>query len=373
MKKILAILAAFVLTSCGHGNKPENKTNVPRLPANKVSVADTIEKPITQYSVQQLEAFLDSVGRLPTQPLSDKVSSVADSVFSHQQQFDTLISVKDLNTLKKAIGKGFINVKTVRHIFNNPQIDSSCTEKSVFLNYKQGLTPIELYQFSKNKRGLDEYAICIGDSQHCPNACLYFFKGNRVIAMHNFYDRFEPGLYHFQDSEGKTVIYYCYMFAEGSGEWWFNYFFYKYDGNKLIPVLNELENGNVTAPVERAFWLESTIQKTNPLTIKMVYHDQFPASFNDNDFGPYITNDSTIVKYRWDELSKTYRGNYEQSKLTRPQITSYYLPGDNLLFINTHYQTLKNGLHDKNKRARILNYLNEVKADGYNYSNKKSL
>ncbi len=372
MKKILTILAVFMAAGCSHGRKPDNIKSTPKAVEKKVSAADTVDKPTIHYSDQQLEAFLDSVGRLPTQPLFDKVSFLADSGFKHQQQFDTLVSAKDLNTLKKAIRRGAINVKYARRIFNNPEIDSSCTEKSIFLNYKQGLTPIEFYLFSKNNGDLDEYAICIGDPDHCPNACLYFFKGNRVIAMHKFYERFEPGLYHYKDSDGKTVIYYCYMFAEGSNQWWFNYFFYKYDGNKLIPVLNVLENGNVTMTVERAFWLESTVQKTNPLTIKMVYHDQFPASFNDIDFGPYIINDSTVVKYRWDERSKTYQGNYEQSKLTKPQITSYYLPGDNLLFINTHYQTLKNGLHDKNKRVRILNYLNEVKADGHNYSNKKS-
>ncbi|WP_259066794.1 hypothetical protein HDF24_21290 [Mucilaginibacter sp. X4EP1] len=369
MKRILAILTIFVTAGCGHGFKPGNKKTA----EIKVSIADTTGKPIIQYTDRQLEFFLDSVGKLSTKLLANKEAFYADSIFKNQRQLDTLISDRDLKALKKAIRKGAIRVSVARRIFNNPAIDSSCTEKSVFLTYKQGLTPIELYPFSKNKGTLNEYAVCIGDPDHCPNACLYFFKGKRVIAMHNFYERFESGLYHYQDSDGKTVIYYCYMFAEGSNEWWFNYFFYKYDGNKLIPVLNELENGNVTAPVERALWLESTIEKNNPLTIKMVYYNQFPASENDIDFGPYIIKDSTTVQYRWDERSKTYQGNYEQSKITRPQIISYYLSSDNLLFINAHYQVLKNGLQDKNKRVRILHYLSEVKADGSNHRNKKSL
>ena len=285
MKKILAILAIFVTVGCGHGPKRDNKKAVEK----KVLTANNIEKPIIQYTDRKLEYFLDSVRKLSTKSLTDKVGSYPDSIFKSQRQLDTLISDRDLKTLRKAIRRGAIRVSIAKRIFNNPLIDSTCTEKSIFLTYKQGLTPIEFYPFSKNKdEHLNEYAICIGDPEHCPNAYLYFFKGKRIIAMHDFFDRFEPGLYHYQDRDGKTVIYYSYMFNEGSGEWWFNYFFYKYDGNKLIPVLNELDNGNVTAPVERALWLESTILKDNPLTIKMVYHDQFPISEYDYDFGPYI-------------------------------------------------------------------------------------
>ena len=178
--------------------------------------------------------------------------------------------------------------------------------------------------------------------------------------MHNFYERFASGLWHYKDADGSTVIYYIYQFSEGSGEWWFNYFFYKYDGDKLIPVLNELENGNVDATVARALWLESSIQKTNPLTIKMVYRDEFPDT-SIADFGPSIINDSTTVKYLWDEASKTFKGQYGQSKIDKSQILSYYLPGDNLLFINSHYKTLKAALLDETKRKRVLYYLSKIK------------
>jgi hypothetical protein len=360
MKKILVILLVFILTSCDTGHKPDNKKSIPKATAKKVSAADTIEKPMIQYTDHQLENFLDSIGKLSTKLLANKEAFYADSIFKNQQHFDTIISLEDFNILRHAIRKGAINVNTARRIFNNPQIDSSCTEKSIFLTYKPGLTPIEYYSFGKNKKAFDEYAICIGDPHHCTDACLYFFKGKKIIAMHIFDERFASGLWHYKDSDGRTVIYYIYQFSEGSGSWWFNYFFYKYNGDKLIPVLNELENGNVDAPVARALWLESSVKKTNPLTIKMVYHDEFPDT-STADFGPPIIDDSTTIKYFWDEDSKTFKGQYEQSKIRKSQILSYYIPGNNLLFINSHYKTLKSALHSRGKRKRVLYYLSKIK------------
>ncbi|WP_184542878.1 hypothetical protein [Mucilaginibacter sp. FT3.2] len=356
MKNIFYFFTILTVVSCNHINKPASKNTEKKV---RKFDAESIEK--IRYSDLQLEAFLDSTGKLRTKLLADKEAFYADSIFKNQRQFDTLISTKDFNKLKFAIRKGAISVNTARRIFNNPQIDSSCTEKSIFLNYKPGLTPIEYYPFGKNKNTFDEYGICIGDPNHCPNACLYFLKGKRIIAMHNFNQRFAPGLYHYQDSDGKTVIYYSYMFAEGSNEWWFNYFFYKYDGNKLIPVLNELENGNVSMPVPRALWLESKVLKTNPLTIKMTYHDEFPDT-STVDFGPSIINDSTTIKYIWDKNSKTLKGQYEKAKINESQILSYYLPGNNLLFINSHYRTLKEALQNKTKRKSVLDYLQKIKS-----------
>jgi len=334
--------------------------------AKKTSTVDTPEMPALQHTKRQLEDFLDSVGHLPTGPLANKAAFYADSVFTHQQQMDTLISIKDLNTLKKAIRKGAINVKSAVRIFKNPKIDASCTEKSINLTYKPGLTPIEFYPFSKNKNGFDEYGICIGDPDHCENACLYFFKGNKVIAMHIFYERFAPGLHHYKDSDGKTVIYYEFDFNEGTGNWWFNYFFYKYDNDKLIPVLNELANGNSQGGYNtRVLWLKSSIQKTRPLSIKMVYYDQFTSPMTDSPYvyGPRFLDDSTIVKYSWDGRKKKLVGNYDQTKIKKAQILTYY-GGNELLFINAYYETLKASLHDKEKRKGTLGYLDLVMNQG---------
>lgn len=281
-------------------------------------------------------------------------------------QLDSVISLKDFKTLKRAARKGVIEVNTARRIFGNDDIDSNCNEKSVLLTYNKGLIPVVYFPFD-TKKEFNEFAICIGDPEHCGNAYLYFFKANRIIARHNGYNRDGLELKHYKDIDGRTVVYYNEEFARGSGTWWNNFFFYKYDGDKLIPILNELENGNAQGySIPRVLWLESFVQKTNPLTIKMVYNDYFPDVTKD-DYGRVIVDDSTSVQYIWNEQSKILEGQYEKSKISEAQILSYYLGDNDLLFINSYYKTLKGSLVDSAKRKSMLNYLNKIK----NYYNNK--
>lgn len=373
MSKLSVVFAVLLFCGCSHAAKREKKTSTSNQIPAKSAVTDTAEKPIPRYSDQQLETFLDSVGQLPTQPLEDKVAFGADSVFRSPASMDTLISPADFAILKRAARSGVVNVKTARRIFKNDDISYDCNTKSVFLTYKVGLIPVVYTPFTKNKRAFNEFSLCIGDPGHCENAYLYFFIGRRVIAVHNGYDRNGPDLAWYKDSDGKTVVYYGKEFVNGTGVWWFNYFFYKYDGGKLIPVLNELQNANLLQPTpsggNRCLWLESFIKKTNPLTIKMVYHQQFIKQSDTvgYDYSPMFVNDSTVVQYKWNELTKTFEGQYAQSKISKAQILSYYLFGDDRLFINSHYGLLKRLLKDKIQRQWLLNYLSEIKY----YSQKK--
>jgi len=377
MNKILAMPAVFILLSCSHGNKPDIKKTIHKSTLKEVSVADTIEKPMIQYTDRQLESFLDSVGHLSVHPLLDKVAFGVDSVFRNQLQMDTTLSLDDFNKLKHAARKGVIAVNLARRIFGNNKIDSACNEKSVLSTYKPGLIPVVYYPFNKNKKAFDEFALCIGDPAHCQNACLYFLRGQKVIARHNGYDRNGLDMGHHVDIDGKTVINYKVEVDRGSGIWWYQFFFYKYDGNKLIPVLSVPQNINLLQPSPwgvRELWFESFVQKTDPLVIKMVYHQQLPDTIKfdyfttDPNLGPMIVNDSTYVRYSWNEQTKTLEGNFRQSKINQPQILSYYLTDNELLFINAYYKDLKFFLLNKSKRKSILHYLNEIK----NQSNRNN-
>ena len=122
--------------------------------------------------------------------------------------------------------------------------------------------------------------------------------------------------------------------------------------------MNELENANLQFPWSvRTLWLKSTIQRTNPLTLKMVYYQ----AFSDSIKSPNYVDDSTFVQYTWDEKTKTLIGNYEKSKINKAQIMTYYIEDNELLFINAYYRTIKTNLLDKKFRQSTLNYLNEVK------------
>ena len=197
---------------------------------------------------------------------------------------------------------------------------------------------------------------------------LYFFKGNKIIAKHNINHRYGLELKNYKDSDGKTIIYYKENFGSGSGIWQFNYYFYKFYDDKLIPILNELENGNLNGwGSSRNFWLEAIVTNTKPLTLKKVYHQELSdttASYTK------IIDDSTFVQYKWDEKTRTLVGNYEKSKINAFQELTYYLADNELLFMNTYYATLKDCLKDKSKREVVLSYLNTIKSYTIEQNNK---
>jgi len=363
VNKINCLLSLALVIGCTHPPKPAKSGSDSQHKTQEFaphSVRDT---------VAQLEAFLDSIARLPIQPLEDKVDFEPDSIFKSQRQLDTLLSQPDFNILKQAALKGVMPVKVARRIFHNNNISYSCNVESVLKTYEVGLIPIVYYPFSSNQHGFKEFAISIGDDGHCENACLYFFSGKRIIGRHEGYNRDGLDLNYYRDADGKTVVYYNRNFGTGSGEWWDNFYFYKYDNDKLIPILDELENGNIQPPEFRARWLESTVESTHPLTIKMVYYQNFnqTISLPDTTYyesSPNFTDDSTVVLYSWDERSKTLKGNYQQSKLSKAQIMSYYQGDNEYLFIKSYYKLLKEMLKDGKQRKWVLGYLQKVKTEG---------
>jgi hypothetical protein len=362
MNKYLVLITVLLTAGCTHTSKIQNKSVTPNPTSEKFN-KNSKHLPTKDYSDRQLESFLDSIGHLPTQPLADRAAFAVDSVFKSPKQMDTMISAGDFETLKQGARKGMMKVDIARRIFKNFNISYDCNVKSVMLTYKKGLIPVVYTAFSKEHNGFDEFALCIGDPAHCDKTELYFFKRNRIIALHDGYDRFAAEMKYYKDADGKMVVYYGKNFDEGTGVWWDNLFFYKYDGDRLIPILNELNDANLLQSTpwggDRSYWFKTFIIKTSPLTIKMVYYQQF---LDDRDSVKFI-NDSTLVRYKWDDRSKTLRGQYDLSKISKAQILSYYLFGQDKLFINTHYVLLKHLLANPLHRKSELMYLNAVKSE----------
>jgi len=365
MNRILALITLLLLIGCIHNSRIKNRA----ISTKQTSGKNDPDAPITskrQYTDEQLEAFLDSVGHLPTRTLTNKGTFEADSVFKSQKQLDTLISPLDFETLKRAAVKRVMRVDIARRIFNNHDIGYDCTTKSIFVTYKTGLIPVVYIPFNKQKNAFIEFALYIGDPGHCESSALYFFKANRIIALHEGYNRFASEMHFYKDDDGKTVVYYGRNFGEGTGVDWIYYYFYKYDGDKLVPILGEVEKANLQPPAFRARWLESTVVSTHPLTLKMVYNENFnqTISLPDTTYSRSSTNfidDSTTVSYAWDERSKTLKRNDEQSKLNEAQISSFYWSDNEYLFINSNYKLLKGMLKDKKQQNWVLWYLEKVK------------
>lgn len=350
------IILLFVV-SCSYRNS-QNTANMP----GKAAVEKNHKRKYVQYDTIQLNEFLDSVGKLPTQPLADKASFFVDSILNNQLQPNNAVTIDNFIKLKDAALHGFIDTNTAKAIFGSYKIDSICNNALPISERKKEIIPIVFYSFDSNKATFNEFAICLGDPKRCENAYIYFFKGRKIISKQYGYNRYGLELNHYRDVDGNTIIYYQAQFVSGSGNWWRQFLFYKYSDSNLIPVLTELQNGNNAngGIGNRVLWLESFVERTNPLTIKMVYYDQLPDTTKD-DFGPYFIQDSTVVRYVWDAKLNKLIGRYNKTKLTKAQILSYNLEDNDMLFINTNYRKLKASLKDGTRKKLTYKYLNFVR------------
>ena len=298
------------------------------------------------YSEKQLESFLDSIGRLPIEPMVVEARHYSDSIFYNRQNMAVKFSTTDLQTLLEEAKKGMINEKLARE-FHTDYDSSEVYEGKLYASF---------HPFDENENQPDQFAICFEVPDMNSEGDVYFFRKNQCIAKHYIYHRYGLELDHYQDEEGKTVIYYKENFVSGTGIWWWDYYFYRYEGNKLLPLLSELQNGNLrTIPAYPAKWLESTIVNTKPLTLKMVY-------YLSGENGEYIINDSTNIQYLRDTKTKMLKGDYKHSKLSQNQILAYNLgTGNEIFFIRAHYEKLKQLMKDKTKRKLVLYFLNDEK------------
>ena len=324
-------MTLFILTNCGNGHRQNENVEL------KTTDTTETDKKEIRYTDQQLENFLDSIGSLSPSLWADSVSFVADSTFKNQLQMDKVIAQADFTKLKRAVKEEeifrTIDITTAKNIFGEIQIDSS------FL--ADGKIPVTFYSFDKRKDDFNEYAIILGYPYSDWSCVLYFCKNNKILAKHNIFHRYGLELDHYKDSDGRTIIYYKENFGSGTGIWQFNYYFYKYYDNKLIPILNELENGNLNGWGNiRSYWLETFVIKTRPLTLKMVYNQELNYTADSISIHKII-DDSTFVQYDWDEKTRTLIGHYDKSKINKFQTLTYYLADNELLFINTYYTTLK--------------------------------
>ncbi len=346
MRYLLPLLA-LLLAGCGSRNPARHPSaGATTAPDSTLSAMDPVP------ASWQPEAFLDSVGRLPIAPLVAEATHYADSVFMHQPAQSRMLSAADIQLLKQARVTGFLKIQVARRILGDTSIslrsNAAIEDDSISA---QGLVRVHYLSF-----GADEYGLDVGVSGHQGSA-MYFFKGNRLIAKHKTSYIYGQSLNHYRDAEGHAVVYYLYGFLRGSGNWWNQYFFYRYEGNRLVPVLSELQNGNLTGfgcTGARSYWLETSVQQTNPLTLKMVYHVEMPDTA---DTAPRLLDDSTLVVYRWNRQAGRLEGQYQRSKITYPQVLSYYASATDLLFINAYYARLKQALADSVQRPPVRRYL----------------
>lgn len=349
MKWTIIFIALLGLTACN--NRTDNKQIVP------VDNDSTNSVTTVQYSEKELVSLLDSIGNLNPNSWTEKLTFIADSTLFNQIKLNNKLSSTDFNELKTTIKNGVINLDLAKRVFPQLEIDSSLAS-----NLENNKLPIGFYSFDNNQKDFSEFAISIGyDGGLFWNNDVYFFKSDKVIAKHKIFHRYGLELKHFKNELNETTIYYKVNYGSGTGIWWHQFNFYRYDNDELLPALTEIENINLQYPWSiRAYWIESTILDTKPLKLKFVFSNQFSDTLgNQIEF----INDSTEIKYKLDTNKKIYEPDFGDNKLNKLKLLTYFHADNELLFVNINYDLFKKELNsnDQVKRQAILNYLNELK------------
>lgn len=310
-----------------------------------------------QYAEEDLISFLDSVGKLDPEMLSIGLSSFVDSTLINQLQLDSELNNAAFEELKSAAKQGFITVDVANKIFPKFLLDSGLVNDA-----ENKMLPIDFFSFDQSVNDFNEFAISIGNSTGLyADNIMYFFKSNKIIAKHSIFHRYGLELKHFKNEVNQTIIYYKVNYGSGSGTWWNQFNFYVYNNDSLLPALTEIENINLQFPWSiRAYWIESTISNTLPLTIKFSFYNQF-ADDLDNPIN--FISDSTEVKYSYNANNNTYTPAFTGSKLSRLKLLTYFHADNELLFVNLNYDLLKEQIDrtGSKERAAILAYLNNLK------------
>ncbi|PJJ08629.1 hypothetical protein CLU83_1915 [Flavobacterium sp. 1] len=349
MKWTIFFFALLGLTACK--NQTVNKRNVS---ADKDS---TNSIPTVQYSEKELITLLDSIGNLNSNGWTEKLTFQVDSTLNNQIKLNNKLSRTDFKVLKTATKSGEIDLDVARRIFPQLEIGSNLASNSE----NKKLT-IGFYSFDNNKKDFNEFAISIGyDGGLAWNNDVYFLKSDKVIAKHKIFHRYGLELKHFKNEINETVLYYKVNYESGTGIWWNQFNFYRYDKEELLPTLTEIENINLQNSWSiRTYWIESTILDTKPLKLKFVFRNQFTDTLgNQIEF----INDSTEIKYKFDTNKKIYEPEFSDVKLNRLKLLTYFHAENELLFVNINYDLFKRELNsnDQVKRQAILNYLKELK------------
>ncbi|RSK23999.1 hypothetical protein [Hymenobacter metallilatus] len=125
------------------------------------------------YSDEQLEAFLDSIGRLPSQPLAKEAAFFADSIFQQHTLLNRALSAQDFTLVKQAARQGRMTLAAARRIFKDPAIGRECNKEGLFRSFPVDSISVAFYSFANNY--FEKFAVGIGFKEHCKSASLYFF------------------------------------------------------------------------------------------------------------------------------------------------------------------------------------------------------
>jgi hypothetical protein len=299
-----------------------------------------------KYSETRLKDFLDSVGHLSAFDLGKGFATNFYDIGDNIEYFDHALDEKDISMLKVAMKTNYLDTAVLKKL-PLPHHEE----------YRESYgTYVTLYSFDDHPEDMDCFAFCFGGVGALEESDWFFFKSKKLVARHHILHRLDLKMGHFKDYDGNVVVHYNVSIRGGTGFGNSEYHFFKYDQDKLIPVLAEVKHSGMGLLIDYDLKdIEAEILKTQPLTIKFNYLRNFGHS-HFNPIPQTIIEDSTLVTYHWENTCKCFVGDYRQSKLNEQQLLSFRLDKDDVYFANAHYKTLKNHLNgtDSLKKSAVL-------------------
>lgn len=361
MKNILLCFLLIFFCCCSSSEKEPKPT------ASKQAKVDTIPlmkdtTPIIDYT--PIKSFLLDLEKKPLKKIIDNVGYSEDSLFRSQvrnfkpfrlkkAEVETIFKVKETTKLPKRLVKKLAKKQPIIYTsamftFDENYQDSVCSSLLIPLDNEH------------------EYLLVIGYDIGWETDFFVLKKQEErwyiIGQFHNFF-RYDFFLDFFQNEEGQTVFCYKENFGSGTGIWQFNYYFYLIDGLRIKPVLNILENSNLTGwGHRRSRWVETKVIAHHPLTFKVVFYNFF---FNEPNECPehevYFNHDSLNLITKWDNSLYEYAPVFNE-QLTENQLLSYYIYTPDELFIHAYSEEFKTILEKEEEPCKnvFIEFLKEV-------------
>lgn len=305
-----------------------------------------------KYSETRLRDFLDSVGHLSALDMGKGLATNFYAIGDDIEHFNHAFGDKDISMLRVAMKTNFLDTAVLKKL-PLPHHEE----------YRENnATYVTIYSFDDHPEDMDCFAFCFGGVGALEESDWFFFKSKKLVARHHILHRFDLKMEHFKDYDGNVVVYYNVSVRGGTGFGNSEYHFFKYDQDKLIPVLAEVEHSGKGLMFDYDLKdIEAEIIKTRPLTMKF----NFLRNFGHSNFNPIpqtIIEDSTLVTYHWKNTCRCFVGDYGQLNLNEQQLLSFRLDKDDVFFANAHYETLKKYLNgtDSLKKSAVLLLLKNV-------------
>ena len=380
MKCTVIFIVFLLLTTC-KGQITEKRFVSPESECDTIEIIQYSENeqyPYIKYSEDELCLFFDSIGQLNpdllydpdllTEGITYKIRPEANkqTILNHK------LTSSDFKKLKKAAQEQLIDIDFLQKIF--PELEFKLEFNGIFnKDIKENKLPFKFYSFDKNTNDFNEFAIAIetvggelSAYQYPREQHVFFFLGKKKIAKHYIYNHYVTFLKHFKDENNNTVIYYSVTDGSGSDISCMYFFFYKYGNDQLKHVLTEIHRvGDWYCASIIPHYTTAEVVNKRPLQIKFVYENAlcvFDPKFDGKEIREFI-KDTAVVTYRIDAKSGKYIPNFPETKQNRNKLLTYFLLENHSLFVNTHYDLLKDVLNsdDTMMRNAVLYYLNDMK------------